>query len=108
MYGMPYAPPPPKSGCRFVWFGDEMFAISVAESPRTAVASILVFQGLLSGNTEQPPTCGAVRVPPPSGGVGTQALVSAATATSATAKTRPSMDITSASRRAFLDRPVVV
>src|SRR3954447_4530313 len=82
MNGMPYAPLPPKSGCRLVWFVEEMFEIVVDDPPRTARLSTGVFHALSSGKTRQPPTLGAVLEvpPPPPGGVGTQAVVASASA----------------------------
>src|SRR5205085_8052731 len=59
MYGMPYAPPPPKSACRKplppVALMLEMY---VAEFASTGIEEMSSFHGLSDGNIAQPPTVG--------------------------------------------------
>src|SRR4029078_11299706 len=110
MYGMPYAPFPPKSGCRFVWFVVVMCEISVDESLRTASLSTGVLNALSAGKTPHPPTFGAVLVvPPPPGGVGTQAAGNSARAAHPKIRMRRSpIGIASASCRSGLEPEVAL
>src|SRR6478752_5480173 len=56
---MPYAPPPPKSGCNFVSPPVALIEwINRAESERTGSFETSLFQALLAGNTWHPPTRG--------------------------------------------------
>src|SRR5438445_660134 len=65
MYGMPYAPPPPKSAWRKPPLPlARMFEMNADEFGCSGAAEMSVFHGLFDGNTEQPPIVG----PPPPGG----------------------------------------
>ena len=55
-YGMPYAPPPPKSGWRF-WLPFPKICVMYAFDPAaTGADEMSAFQGLLGGNTVQAPS----------------------------------------------------
>src|SRR6187551_3607216 len=66
MNGIPYRPPPPKSGWSVVRPLALMLWTNAAEFACTGRPEMSVFQGLSAGKTGQPPTVGAT---PPVGGV---------------------------------------
>src|SRR4051812_41541365 len=84
---MPYAPPPPKSGCSSVLPLPLMFATYCDEFARSGYTDTSVFHGLLPGNTWQPPTEGAPVDCGPGDGATHAVAPSASASTSATAGT---------------------